>query len=145
MADDAKALLDSLMGSSRNEVGANARAVETASCWDGRYCPYYCVWGVNVYSLFENTRSDIGVNPRKCSDEARKEWLALPDDQKERHGGEMDLLGFLQSLLDRCDGVIRRNERKLEDDDRSLLRQYDKQMKSVPQMMLQDMCKSMMR
>jgi len=74
MAAEAKAMMDALMGQHRNaalssDLNVNKKREET--CYDPDVCPYYAVWGVDLWDLFVNTKSDIGgVNPKKVSDKS---------------------------------------------------------------------------
>ena len=85
------------------------------SCYDPDIDPLYCAWGVNVYELFVNTKSDLGVpNPFIPDDGARAEYLRLPKHEQERLGFEHLLFTKLQDLVRQCDRVVSRNKEKLE-------------------------------
>ncbi|GMI50495.1 hypothetical protein TeGR_g14886 [Tetraparma gracilis] len=121
--DDARALMNQLMGEQRNQVAGfdSGGAHVQQSCYDPATCPYYSVWGVDVYELFANTRSNMGSNPRACSKSAREHWLSLPPmEQTQGHYGERDLLGFLTNLIEGNDRVIRRNVNSLRDEQRKI-------------------------
>lgn len=133
-AAEAKALLDQLMGGDRNVAlppGAalpRKRAQDGGpdgdsalllpgkrhkSCYDSDICPLYCAWGVDVYDLFVNTKSDIGPNPNTSDDAARKEYLTLPQHEKEMLGFEHFLFNKLGELVQQCDRTVTRNNEKL--------------------------------
>jgi hypothetical protein len=143
MADEARSILDSLMGGDRNALLPPGTAVprpkkrnnsshngtsssssqqpltlptkRSKSCYDADVDPLYCAWGVNVYELFVNTKSDLGVaNPHVPDDGARAEYLSLPKHEQERLGFEFMLFCKLQDLVRQCDRVVSRNKEKLE-------------------------------
>lgn len=90
MAAEARAMLDALMGAERNEAlpqnTSEPMKRRMKSCYDYDICPLYCAWGIDVYELFTNTKSDLGPNPKKISDEARDEYLNLPEHEKGKVG-----------------------------------------------------------
>lgn len=133
---EARALLDQLMGGDRNadlpkgaalprkrKDGISGGGSESAmlllpgkrskSCYDRDICPLYCAWGVDVYELFVNTKSDIGPNPYKPDDAARQEYLSLPKHEQERLGFEHLLFNKLGELVSTCDRTVQRNIEKL--------------------------------
>ncbi len=117
MAAEARAMLDALMGSDRNAAipksGHNNLQRKKKSCYDHDICPLYCAWGIDVYELFTNTKSDLGPNPSVVQDDAREEWLTLPDHEKDRLGYEMMLHRKLGELVRSCDRIVNRNKEKL--------------------------------
>mmetsp|Transcript_53417 Transcript_53417/g.154061 ORF Transcript_53417/g.154061 Transcript_53417/m.154061 type:complete len:470 (-) Transcript_53417:49-1458(-) len=139
---EARALLDQLMGGDRNAALPKGAALprkrkggsgdgemlllpgkRSKSCYDRDICPLYCAWGVDVYELFVNTKSDIGPNPYKPDDAARQEYLGLPQPEKERLGFEHLLFHKLGELVASCDRTVQRNNEKL---NRELQRQLEK-------------------
>ncbi len=121
MADEARAMLDALMGADRN---ASIPAVEQQqqqqqhgrrkrSCYDPAVCPLYCAWGTDLHELFTNTKSDIGPNPRVCDDDAREEYLGLPGHEQDRLGFDAMLFERLRDLVRGCDRIVNRNKDKL--------------------------------
>mmetsp|Transcript_40218 Transcript_40218/g.97085 ORF Transcript_40218/g.97085 Transcript_40218/m.97085 type:complete len:476 (-) Transcript_40218:75-1502(-) len=130
-AAEAKGLLDQLMGADRNAPLPPGTALPRKrgqaasgdalllpgkrhkSCYDHDICPLYCAWGVDVYDLFVNTKSDIGPNPNTADDAARKEFQGLPQHEKERMGYEHFLFNKLGELVQQCDRTVSRNNEKL--------------------------------
>ncbi|CAJ1959383.1 unnamed protein product [Cylindrotheca closterium] len=131
-AAEAKGLLDQLMGADRNaplppgtalprkrgQAAASGDALllpgkRHKSCYDRDICPLYCAWGVDVYDLFVNTKSDIGPNPNTADDAAKKEFQGLPQHEKERMGYEHFLFNKLGELVQQCDRIVSRNNEKL--------------------------------
>jgi len=139
---EARALLDQLMGVERDALlpaGAalprkNKRPLgdggmilpgtkRSKSCYDRDIDPLYCAWGVDVYELFVNTKSDIGTNPYTADESARKEYVSLSREEKNRMGFESRLFVKLQELVQHCDRTVNRNHEKLK---RELQRQAQK-------------------
>jgi LUC7 N_terminus len=96
---------------------------KSKSVYDRDIDPLYTAWGIDVYDLFVNTKSDIGPNPYTVDEGARQEYLALPPDEKERLGFEARLFAKLQELVQHGDRTIARNKEKL---NRELQRQSQK-------------------
>lgn len=134
MADEARSILDALMGGDRNARLPPGTAVprsrkrkkdddnvplllptkRSKSCYDANVDPLYCAWGIDVYDLFVNTKSDIGPNPNSPDDGARQEYQSLPKHEQERLGFEFMLFSKLNDLVRQCDRTVSRNKEKLE-------------------------------
>jgi len=128
MASEARAMLDALMGSDRDSslpIGTSTSKVgegnmwpgscrgNKKSCYDRDICPLYCAWGVDVFDLFTNTKSDLGSNPYITQEDAREEFLSLPDHEKDRLEYERMLYRKLGDLVRGCDRIVTRNKDKL--------------------------------
>eukprot|EP00557_Chaetoceros_sp_GSL56_P011100 CAMPEP_0176481946 /NCGR_PEP_ID=MMETSP0200_2-20121128/3106_1 /TAXON_ID=947934 /ORGANISM="Chaetoceros sp., Strain GSL56" /LENGTH=475 /DNA_ID=CAMNT_0017878215 /DNA_START=49 /DNA_END=1473 /DNA_ORIENTATION=+ len=122
MAAEARAMLDALMGQDRNASIVPApkdgnqdwdSLRKKKSCYDNDVCPLYCAWGVDLYELFTNTKSDLGPNPYQVRDDAREEYLSLPEHEKDRLGFERMLHRKLGDLVRSCDRIVSRNKEKL--------------------------------
>jgi hypothetical protein len=125
MADEARAMLDALMGQDRNMSSIVAASSDGGnqtnwdslrkkkSCYDKEICPLYCAWGSDLFELFTNTKSDLGPNPYEVRDDAREEYLSLPDHEKDRLGFERMLHRKLGDLVRSCDRIVMRNKEKL--------------------------------
>ena len=85
----------------------------TKSCYDRDIDPLYCAWGIDVYELFVNTKSDIGPNPNKVETSARAEYVSLSTEKQQALGFEFRLFGKLQELVSHCDRTVHRNKEKL--------------------------------
>jgi hypothetical protein len=68
---------------------------------------------VDVYALFTNTKSDLGANPNVVHEDAREEYLSLPDHEKDRLGYEYMLYQKLRDLVRGCDRIVNRSKDKL--------------------------------
>jgi broad-specificity NMP kinase len=127
--EEARSLLDALMGGDRNAVlpkgsaiPGNKRSIDgelllpgkkSRSCFDPDICPLYTTWGRDVYELFVNTKSDLGPNPYVVDVGAHQEYLKLPREEKERLGFDYFLFQKLNELVRQCDRVVQRNNEKL--------------------------------
>jgi hypothetical protein len=127
--EEARALLDALMGGDRNAPlprGAarpgNKRKSDgvlllpgkkSKSCTDADICPLYTAWGRDVYELFVNTKSDLGPNPYVVDDGAHVEYQRLSRDEKDRLGYDYFLFQKLNELVRQCDRTVQRNQEKL--------------------------------
>mmetsp|Transcript_11173 Transcript_11173/g.17272 ORF Transcript_11173/g.17272 Transcript_11173/m.17272 type:complete len:484 (-) Transcript_11173:221-1672(-) len=133
MADEARSILDALMGGDRNAQLPRGTAVpkskkrigdsstplllptkRSKSCYDNDVDPLYCAWGIDVYDLFVNTKSDLGANPNIPDNGARQEYAGLPKHEQERLGFDGVLFGKLLDLVRQCDRTVARNKEKLE-------------------------------
>ncbi|GAX14127.1 hypothetical protein FisN_8Hh035 [Fistulifera solaris] len=132
--EEARNLLDQLMGSDRNAplppgaaVPRKRRGAEEASstalllpgkrqksCFDRDIDPLYTAWGIDVYELFKNTKSDLGMtNPNVVDEHAHQEFLSLTKEQQEETGYWYFLFQKLQELVRQCDRIVSRNHEKL--------------------------------
>lgn len=161
MADEARAMLDALMGSDRDEElpsgmavnkgqeGNWSRTKKSRSCFDRDICPLHCVWGVDVYELFVNTKSDTMVGSNQCivDGEAHKEFQSLSKQEKDRMGYHAMLFRKLQDLVNKCDRTVQRNKEKLRQE---MARQTQKRggqdlVKDVDEGALQQLASAMVR
>ena len=55
MADEARAMLDALMGADRNKVVEQQQQQQHGrrkrSCYDPAVCPLYCSWGTDLHEV----------------------------------------------------------------------------------------------
>jgi LUC7 N_terminus len=129
--EEAKAMLDALMGADRNAPLPKGAAVPTKSnnsnkrdrsgglvlpgkrhksCYDKDIDPLYTAWGIDVYELFVNTKSDIGANPYIVDEGAKEEFRKLPLHEQERLGFHYFLFQKLSELVRQCDRTVSRNK-----------------------------------
>ena len=123
--EEARKLLNALMGVDRNAPLPKGAAVPGAgvveikrqrqqkSCFDKDIDPLYTAWGVDVYELFVNTKSDIGPNPYVVDKGAHKEFLRLPKEEQDQLGYHYFLFQKLQELVRQCDRIVQRSKEKL--------------------------------
>jgi len=93
--------------------GSRRKRRSKRSCYDHDVCPLYCAWGVDLFDLFKNTKSDLGSNDYIVDDDAREEYLSLPDHEKERLGYEFMLYRKITDLVRGCNRIVDRNREKL--------------------------------
>jgi hypothetical protein len=88
---------------------------KSKSCYDKDIDPLFTAWGVDVYDLFVNTKSDLGANPYVTDDGAvHREFIdRLPAHEQERLGYFFFLFQKLQELVRSCDRTVTRNKEKL--------------------------------
>ena len=122
---EAREMLNTLMGADRNAPLPKGAAVPGAgvveilrqrqekSCFDPDIDPLYTAWGVDVYELFVNTKSDLGANPYVVDKGAHKEFLRLPKDEQDKLGYHYFLFQKLQELVRQCDRIVQRSKEKL--------------------------------
>lgn len=132
--EEAKAMLDALMGADRNAPLPKGAAVPTKlrhnnkrdrsgglvlpgkrhkSCYDKDIDPLSTAWGIDVYELFVNTKSDLGANPYIVDEGAKEEFRKLPVHEQERLGFHYHLFQKLSELVRQCDRTVNRNKEKL--------------------------------
>jgi LUC7 N_terminus len=134
--EEAKAMLDALMGADRNAPLPVGAAVPTKtsrsgvkrdrsegglvlpgkrhrSCYDKDIDPLYTAWGIDVYELFVNTKSDLGANPYIVDKGAHAEFVKLAPPEQERLGYHYFLFQKLSELVRQCDRTVNRNKEKL--------------------------------
>ena len=131
-AEEARNLLDSLMGGDRNALLPPGAAVpskrkraeggggqlllpgkRSKSCYDRDIDPLYTAWGVDVFELFVNTKSDLGANPYIVDEGAHEEFKKLSDAEQTKLGYNYFLFQKLQELVRQCDRTVTRNKEKL--------------------------------
>jgi LUC7 N_terminus len=130
-SEEARAMLDALMGSDRNAPLPKGAAIpgrkrnlddldeyqqmmkRKKSCYDKDIDPIYTAWGVDVYDLFINTKSDIGTNPYIVDKGAHEEYMNLPPQEQGMLGYEHTLFHKLSDLVRQGDRMIARNKEKL--------------------------------
>lgn len=114
-----KALMNNFLNGKDHSKGQHQQqpmrlpGVRKRSCYDPNICPLFCAWGIDVFELFINTKSDIGNNPYIIDVDAHEEFKGLPPPEKERLGYEHMLYRKLQELVRSCDRTVSRNKEKL--------------------------------
>ena len=118
--DDQRALLDMLMGKTRNLTDDVKRKVSAVNFHDRDVCKFY-LCGLCPYTLFSATKSDLGKCPKPICDTAeanslKERYALLPQHEKDRDGYEYELYKFLENLIDTCDQRVNRNKKRAEKD-----------------------------
>jgi len=104
-----RALLDSLMGASRNEDPDKKRKVKW---YDSPVCPYKLV-SFCPYKLFEETWVELGGTCNRDHGEYLRMAYEKEATPKEKRKYERKLLSFLKELIYEVDRAIRREEDRL--------------------------------
>jgi len=107
--DEQRKLLDQLMGKHRN-ADASVKVKERHFS-DNDVCKFHLA-GLCPYSLFQNTRSDLGFHPDDIEDDetCKEEWDKLNEREKIKYGYEKQLMLFLRKLVQRCDERVERQK-----------------------------------
>lgn len=116
--DEQRALLDMLMGKSRNLPDALKGTVKELHFSDRVVCKHF-LCGICPYILFSATKSDLGRCPKEVCDNTdalllREQYNLLPQSEKDLYGYEHDLMLFLEDLVRACDLRILKNKRRAE-------------------------------
>lgn len=107
---DAKALLDSLMGPSRDKSKAEKKTDE----WKGKdVCKRYLVGfcpNNHLDNWFHNTKRDVGTCKKIHSDALKDQFLKSKDKEKYEEEYEMEFLKYLEALNGEADAWIAREK-----------------------------------
>ncbi len=78
-------------------------------------CKYHLV-GLCPYSLFSNTKSDLGEHPNgeEDDDDMVAEFKKVPENEQASYGYEKSLKRFLEELVAGCDRKVSRNKERCE-------------------------------
>ncbi len=78
-------------------------------------CKYHLL-GLCPYSLFSNTKSDLGEhrNGEEDADDMKAEFQKLSEDEQASYGYEKSLNRFLEELVAGCDRKVSRNKERCE-------------------------------
>jgi hypothetical protein len=115
--DEQRALLDQLMGRTRDVPDNLKKSIATIRFTDKRVCKYY-LCGLCPYSCFSGTKTDLGVCPFEiCGDnteaeECKRVFNQLSPSERDRYGYEWDLLKLLDDLIRGCDRKIERHKER---------------------------------
>lgn len=106
---DAKALLDSLMGPSRDKPLAEQKKGDGFK--EKNVCKYYmvgfCPTNIND-NWFHNTKRDLGKCTKVHSDRLKEDYENHPDRSKYQQLYETEFLKYLEGLVDDAEGWIKR-------------------------------------
>lgn len=107
----ARGLLDELMGKER-DVPVHLRTNRVRKFYDDDVCKHFLV-GICPYSLFKNTKSDLGTHDKVHDDACKAEYDKLTKAERQRYGYEYETLRFLQDLVRECDRRVARNKSRI--------------------------------
>lgn len=116
--DEQRALLDMLMGKTRNVPDSEKKNIQETHFSDRNVCKNF-ICGLCPHILFGATKSDIGKCPYEICDNAeavrlKAQFDALEQSEKDKYGYEHDLVLQLEDLVKGCDQRIQKNKRRAE-------------------------------
>jgi len=123
-ADEARALLDQLMGNER-DVKLDERTNKKRHFTDEDVCKYH-LCGLSPYTLFRNTKSDLmggDEYDKKVCEESKAQWEALSQEEKDKYGYEWELKVCLEKLVRDVDHKVRRGNERVAAEERQLASQ----------------------
>jgi hypothetical protein len=105
--DEQRRLMDELMGVERNlnEADKNHHVRHFS---DPDVCKFY-LCGVSPYSLFTNTKSDLGPYDKVFDDDCKAAYEAVSQAEKDRLGYEYECMVLLERLVAQCDQKVKRH------------------------------------
>jgi len=119
--DDARKLLDSLMGSHRNLDRKEAKAKKGHNFKEDHICKHYLIGFCPQHEqLFHSTKRDIGECKKVHSDAMKDEFEAAPDKDKYRIEWEAKLKNYLEELVRGADEWVARERRNIADANRMI-------------------------
>lgn len=112
--DDARKLLDSLMGSHRNADKKEVQARKGNNFRDDNVCKFYLVGFCPQHEeLFVSTKRDIGMCDKVHSDAMKEELEAHADRERYKAEYEKSLLRYLEELVRLADDWVARERRNI--------------------------------
>eukprot|EP01066_Platyproteum_vivax_P007207 Platyproteum_vivax@DN2760_c0_g1_i1.p1 len=130
--DDARALLDQLMGKDRNVNSTNRRQKK----FYDRDVDHFWLCGLSPFLLFPNTKSDKLVNDiyyrmfgkefsedKLRDDRMLEEWEELSQDVKDKYGYDKVLMDFLEQLVLQCEKQVEKNRERITKEEEALSEQ----------------------
>ena len=114
--DEARAMLDELMGKTRDLTEDTKRTVRQTHFSDPEVCTDF-LCGVCPYLLFTVTKSDLGKCPKPIcgnpdAEECKRQYDKLSQSEKDKYGYEHKLMTHLERLIQQCDRRVQRNKEK---------------------------------
>eukprot|EP00408_Alexandrium_pacificum_P024079 CAMPEP_0171198066 /NCGR_PEP_ID=MMETSP0790-20130122/22734_1 /TAXON_ID=2925 /ORGANISM="Alexandrium catenella, Strain OF101" /LENGTH=281 /DNA_ID=CAMNT_0011663325 /DNA_START=136 /DNA_END=976 /DNA_ORIENTATION=+ len=113
--DEARKLLDSLMGSHRNVDRKEAKARKGQNFKEGQVCKHFLLGFCPQYEdLFHSTKRDIGKCNKVHSEAMRLEFEACPDRERYQSEYERGLRYYLEELVRGADEWVARERRNIQ-------------------------------
>ncbi|XP_062519716.1 luc7-like protein 3 isoform X2 [Corticium candelabrum] len=110
MTTDASALLDELMGRTRNLLPSEKHLANERRWSDSDVCKYF-LCGFCPHELFTNTKADLGSCSKVHDEELKRNYEE--SDSKWKRGYEEDFLRYLESIVGDMDKKIDRGRGRL--------------------------------
>jgi len=119
--DDAKKLLDSLMGQTRNVPLKEAKKKKGNNFKGNDVCKYYLIGFCPQHEdLFRNTKRHLGECERIHSDAMREEYEACPQKEEYEREYTRNLVRYLESIVRTADEAIARVQRNIQASNKEL-------------------------
>jgi hypothetical protein len=118
-------MMDEMMGQNRDAT-EEEKMEKMHKVYDRGTDKMFTCWGVSVWKLFKDTKSqdwafnayrkrgDGDPTDLEASQDCRKQWLELTQEQRDAYGYERELYLLLDDLVTQCDGKIERNLSRIE-------------------------------
>mmetsp|Transcript_23047 Transcript_23047/g.49067 ORF Transcript_23047/g.49067 Transcript_23047/m.49067 type:complete len:439 (+) Transcript_23047:132-1448(+) len=120
--DEARKLLDSLMGNHRNVDRAEAKAKKGQNFKEENVCKWFLVGFCPKHEdIFHSTKRDIGSCKKVHSDALRAEYEAHPDKKRFQAEYERSLATYLQELVRAADDWVARERRAVQAANQAIL------------------------
>lgn len=118
--DEQRALLDQLMGTTRDLSDIQKDRVQKIRFSDHDVCKNY-LCGLCPYVAFAATKSDMGKCAKRIcnnieAEKCKEAWNALPSKEKDRYGYERDLMHSLDNIVKSCDRKIDKQKHRTDQD-----------------------------
>lgn len=118
--DEQRKLLDELMGNERN-LNEDQKLNRKRHFSDSDVCKFY-ICGLSPYNLFKNTKSDLGAYEKEFDDDAKAQFQALSQEEKDKTGYEHELMVFLDRLVNQCDQKVKRHTDRIRQEQQAELK-----------------------
>jgi len=119
--DDARKLLDSLMGSHRNSDRKTFMAKKGQGFKEDNICKYHLIGFCPQYEeLFHSTKRDLGHCTKVHSEAMKEEFEASPEKERYQADWERKLKAYLEDLVRGADDWVARERRNIADANRML-------------------------
>mmetsp|Transcript_63312 Transcript_63312/g.196056 ORF Transcript_63312/g.196056 Transcript_63312/m.196056 type:complete len:325 (-) Transcript_63312:29-1003(-) len=113
--DEARKLLDSLMGTHRNVDRKEAKAKRGQNFKEDNVCKFYLLGFCPQHEdLFHSTKRDIGKCHKVHSEAMRQEFEAHPDRTRYQHEYERHMRHYLEELVRGADEWVSREKRNIQ-------------------------------
>lgn len=112
MSEQARKLLDELMGPDRNKP-LHLKGTGGVKFHDHTVCKYFLV-DFCPYELFQNTKSDIGNCPKRYHEESHRDKYKTEEGSRYRHEYEREFYAFLDKLVTDLERKLRRGRDRVD-------------------------------
>eukprot|EP00924_Labyrinthula_sp_SR-Ha-C_P011470 snap_masked-scaffold_46-processed-gene-1.17-mRNA-1 protein AED:1.00 eAED:1.00 QI:0/0/0/0/1/1/5/0/340 len=115
MSNANAALLDSLMGTNRNDI-SSSKTQRKRQFYDPEVDKNY-LCGCSLYEIFKNSKSAMkGENPQIIDEDCKKQWDRLTQKEKDEYGFEYDNWEYLLKHIQKANAKVRLNHESVDKD-----------------------------